>query len=91
MQKKAAHWYRLAAEQGYVQAQYNLAVLYRKGKGVMEDANAAHMWYNIAAADGDQFAWHARDRLEKTMTPEQIVQTIQKAKTCLSSNYANCD
>jgi TPR repeat protein len=31
---QAANWYRRAAEQGYANAQYNLAALYAVGKGV---------------------------------------------------------
>ena len=31
-------WYRLAAEQGYASAQYNLGFRYAKGEGVLKDA-----------------------------------------------------
>ena len=47
---KAAKFYRLAAEQGNPQAQYNLALWYAEGDGGAPDLVAAHMWFNLAAA-----------------------------------------
>jgi hypothetical protein len=42
---EAAYWYRLAAEQGCADAQYELAYLFEHGLGVPLDyAEAAH-WY----------------------------------------------
>ncbi len=89
--KESMRWTRLAAQQGDTLAQFNLGSMYYKGMGVSKDMVAAHMWYNIAAANGDQQAGQARDIIEKTMTPNQVVQATQKAETCLASNYANCD
>ncbi len=50
--KEAVKWYRLAAEQGDANAQYNLGVMYVLGEGVIQDDVYAHMWLNIAAASG---------------------------------------
>ena len=42
---KAIKWYRLAAEQGDADAQYELAVLYESGEGVPQDCTeAAKSW-----------------------------------------------
>ena len=46
-------WYRIAAEQGDVGAQYNLGVMYADGEGVPEDDAEAVRWYRIAAEQGD--------------------------------------
>lgn len=46
--------YRLAAEQGVDRAQNNLSVMYGTGRGVREDYVLAHMWANIAAANGNE-------------------------------------
>ena len=43
---------RLAAEQGYAAAQFNLGVMYASGQGVPEDDVTAYAWLNIAAAQG---------------------------------------
>ena len=40
------------AEQGDASAQYNLALMYRNGWGVLQDYNAAVKWYTLAAEQG---------------------------------------
>ncbi len=48
----AATWYRRAAEQGHVAAQYNLGVLYASGSGVPHDLGQAARWWRHAALQG---------------------------------------
>ena len=48
----AVKWYTLAAEQGHVRSQYNLAVMYDTGDGIPEDNAAALKWYTQAADRG---------------------------------------
>ena len=50
---EAVKWYRLAAEQGYAFAQFNLGVKYEKGQGVPQDYAEAVNWFRIAAEQGD--------------------------------------
>ena len=45
-------WYRLAADQGYAYAQYNLGVMYENGQGVPQDYAEAVRWYRLAADQG---------------------------------------
>ena len=45
-------WYRKAAEQGDANAQHNLGVMYRNGKGVAQDDGEAVKWYRKAAEQG---------------------------------------
>ena len=49
---EAVKWYRLAAEQGDSAAQYNLAVMYNNGEGVLQDYAEAMKWYRLAAEQG---------------------------------------
>ena len=51
------HQYRLAVDQGYAYAQYNLGGKYLYGAGVPRDAREAVRWYRLAADQG-----HARAR-----------------------------
>ena len=44
--------WRPLAQQGDARAQYNLGVLYRKGRGVPQDDVQARQWYEKAAAQG---------------------------------------
>jgi len=48
----AARLFRPLAEQGDAKAQYNLGVLYRKGRGVPQDDVQARQWYEKAAVQG---------------------------------------
>ena len=71
-------WYRLAADQGYASAQFNLGVMYGTGEGVPQDYVAAHMWFNLAAAqssgdDREHFV-EARETAAALMTSEQIAE-----------------
>jgi len=71
---EAVRWYRLAAEQGYANAQNNLGARYASGEGVPEDDVLAYLWYNLAAAQGNENAPGNKDRLELGMTREQIAE-----------------
>lgn len=49
----AARYYRMAAQKGYIAAQYNLAWLLENGVGVKQDLHEAAVWYRKAAEQGD--------------------------------------
>ena len=49
-------WYKLAAEQGNVYAQYNLGQMYRRGQGVSQNYKTALKWYRLAAEQGHAYA-----------------------------------
>ena len=49
---EAAKWYRLAAEQGHVDAQNNLGLMYAQGQGVPKNGAEAAKWYRLAAEQG---------------------------------------
>ena len=44
------------AEQGDIEAQYNLGMMYHKGRGIPQDAKEAVKWYRLAAEQGDSNA-----------------------------------
>ena len=71
---EAARWYRKAADQGYAAGQWRLGLLYQQGYGVQQDYLQAHMWLNLAAAQGNEDAAKARDELAAKMAPDQIAQ-----------------
>jgi TPR repeat protein len=53
---EATKWYRMAADQGSVTAQENLASRYARGYGVPQDFAEAYFWYGVAAKLGDKNA-----------------------------------
>ena len=50
--EKAFKWFEKSAEQGYVDAQYNIGVCYSKGQGVPSSCVEAYKWYKKAADGG---------------------------------------
>lgn len=48
---EALRLYRLAAEQGHKDAQFNLGTMYLNGKGTKANLILAYVWFNIAAVD----------------------------------------
>ena len=49
----AVKWYQKAAEQGQVNAQYNLGFMYNNGVGMPQDYAKAKKWYRKAAEQGE--------------------------------------
>ena len=89
--KQAVKWYRLAAEQGVANAQYNLGVMYERGDGVPEDKVLAYMWWNLAAANGDEDASENKDIIAERMTSSQIEKAQELSRECLKNNYNEDD
>jgi hypothetical protein len=71
---QAAEWFRKAAKQRIAEAQFNLGIMYADGEGVPQDYAQAHMWFNLAAAQGGKDATERRDKVTKSMTPDQIAE-----------------
>ena len=88
---EAVRWYRLAAEQGLASAQFNLGNMYANGHGVLKDSVLAHMWSNIAGANGNEAARKQRDNLEDDMTRAEISRATKLARTCMASDYQDCE
>jgi TPR repeat protein len=83
---EAVRWYRLAAEQGDVNAQYNLGYMYGNGDGVPEDIVLAYMWWNLAAAQGDEVAQENKDIIEQQMTRAQIAEAQRLSREWLEAH-----
>ena len=88
--KAAVKWWSLAAEQGLAKAQSNLGSMYANGKGVLQDKFLAHMWFNIAAANGDKNGSEGRDLVAKRMSPTAIETAQRLARECMAKNYKGC-
>jgi TPR repeat protein len=76
----ALRLFRPLADQGYAPAQYILGVQYALGQGVPKDFVRVHMWFNLAAAQGDKGAVLARDAIAQGMTPAQIAEAQKLAR-----------
>ena len=78
------------AEQRNAVAQKNLSVMYAFGKGVPKDYVYAHMWGNLAAANGNELGGMLRDDYEKKMTPADISAAKKFSRKCVRKKYKGC-
>ena len=74
------------AEQGNVDAQYNLGRMYANDEGVPEDMVLAYMWWNLAAAQGSENAQDNKDIIEQGMTREQIAEAQRLSREWLEAH-----
>ena len=54
--QKNVAWYTKSAEQGDVEAQYQLGLCYYHGEGISKDYKKAAKWFNKAAEQGNEWA-----------------------------------
>ena len=78
------------AEQGNADAQNGLGFMHKKGNGVLQDNPTAHMWYNIASANGNEKSGDRRDEIADLMTLEAIEKATAMARECMKSDYKKC-
>ena len=63
---EAAHWYRLAAMQGYRDGEYKICELSERGQGVPQDYQESLRWCGLAADQGHGRAMFVIGRLYHT-------------------------
>lgn len=68
-----------SARLGEGQSQRALGLMLKDGQGVVQDYVSAHMWLNLAAAQGDAQAAKERDLLARRMSAEQVAEAQRKA------------
>jgi len=83
---QAIHWWKKAAEQGYVEAQTALGSAYWHGEGVPQNHEEALYWYRKAAMQGD--GW-AQGILGFAYAEGEIPQNFTEAYAWLSIAPAN--
>jgi TPR repeat protein len=77
---RAAYSLRRAAELGHAEAQYRLGVMYANGKGVPRDYVLAHVWFDLAAAQGVETAARKRRFAAERMMPSEIAKARRLAR-----------
>ncbi|MFP6773362.1 MAG: tetratricopeptide repeat protein [Alphaproteobacteria bacterium] len=73
-------------EGGDAPAQRLLGEMHMRGEGMPSDPVRAHMWLNLAGADGEKAARAQRDLIAKTLSLEQIATAQQLARRWLDSH-----
>ena len=64
--------------------------MYYKGHGVILDNVYTHMWWDIAASNGDEDAIKNLDIVAKRMTPANISAAQKLARECVRKKYMDC-
>ncbi len=77
---EAVKWFRKAAEQNVVDAQFSLGVCYDSGEGVAKDEVEAYKWWLLAAGQGNDDAKHNMTIVENKMSREQIAEGQRLAR-----------
>ena len=75
---------RTRANSGDAEAQFELGLMYREGKGVPKDDVEAFKWLNLAAtyapaSEQKQYA-EARDAVSKRLTPQQRAEGQRRSR-----------
>lgn len=76
----------LGAQTGTPDALFELGMLYATGRDVVADLVAAHKWFNLAAARGNEAALNRRAELAREMSGEEIAQAQKLAREWLRTN-----
>jgi TPR repeat protein len=83
---EALKWWKIAAEQGIADAQYNIGVMYANGDGVWRDYVQAHMWFSLATASGVVGAGRSRVAIAEHMTPDQFNEAQRLAREWMAKH-----
>jgi TPR repeat protein len=76
----------LAGQTGMPDALFELGMLYATGRDVAADLVAAHKWFNLAVARGNQSALSYRVELAREMSAEQIAEAQRQAREWLQTH-----
>lgn len=88
--KEAARLFANSAEQGHTFAQGLLGRMYSEGLGVNKNPIYAHMWWNIAGANGYGIGATFRDSEAKRMSSSQVEEAQRLARECIIKMYKEC-
>jgi hypothetical protein len=77
--KEAVKWYKLAAAQGYAEAEYKMGWVYEDGIGVPRDKDEAARWYKLAAEHGYLEAQYKLGTQQRPTAPPPTQPTVPRS------------
>ena len=60
--------------------------LYAQGQSVLQDYGRAHIWFNLATANGHERGSENRDNVAEKMTSDQIAEAQKMAREMVEAN-----
>lgn len=96
---QAAQWYLKAADQSHTLAQFNLAIMYASGQGVVRDEVKSMCWMQKAADQGDAGAqYHLGIKLHRASlvglpetAPESRIEAYKWLQLSAAQGYRNSE
>ncbi len=86
--REAANWYHKAAVKGLAKAEYNIGLCWANGTGISSNSTEAWKWFSLAAKQDLPNAAEARDKIQATMTADQINEARTQADQFVAgTNY----
>jgi hypothetical protein len=64
--------------------------MFANGEGVTQSNVYAHMWWNIAASNGDRQANEKKAVIASQMSAQELSNAQSLARACVSKSYKNC-
>lgn len=71
-------------------AQLSLSSMHFQGKGTPVNLIIAHMWANVAAANGMGYGRIMTQKMEEMMPTEDTITAQNMARICMETNYETC-
>ena len=87
--EQAVNWYRKSADQGFVDAQFNLGNMYLRGGGIEQDYTLAYSWFIKAAEQGDAASQYNLGLMY--IKGKGVVANMAEAKHWIKKAYENND
>ena len=78
------------AVEGDADAQLYLGKMFADGRGTLQVSTAAHMWFNLAATNGNDEAFEERKAITASMTADSLEKAQMLATKCIQSKYQDC-
>lgn len=69
---------------GCAVSQYYLGLMHIKGTGVLQDYCRAHLWLNVASAQGHPKARTQLEKLTRKMSPQQVAEAQKLARAWMA-------
>jgi len=66
---KAVHWFKKAAYQGDLRAQYSLGLMFIEGRGVPKDVTEGYAWWSLSAERELEIAKNTLSELKQIISP----------------------
>lgn len=92
--REAFNWFLKSAAGGDVRSQKWLSMFYRDGLGVIKDPVRSLMWLHVVSSAPPKSERSLIEldirRLALELTPAQLAEALEKAKSCLKSDLKNC-